>query len=655
MIFRKLMVAGCLLWLTGTSFAGDASAPVGLGQGVQPLSMVQELTLPTVDREALLAEDHMREVQGLPPRFAVPNFVSLTPQTAGTWDDLADGDRLWRLRVHGQNALSLNFGFGEYHLPAGARLFIYTPDGSQLLGPYTDEKNRSHGQLWTPPVPGEEAVIELRIQAKMLPFLKLELIAINYGYREMGLPGALKSDAVKAVDALKSGACNIDVACPQADPWLNEIRSAARISIEGRFLCSGFLVNNTRGDITPYFMTADHCGITTGNAQTVVVYWNYETSTCGGPPNGSLAQFQSGAFFRAGWSLSQGSDFTLIELDEPPNPSFQVRWTGWDRSAGNPASAVAIHHPNGDEKRISFDSGPLTTASWPPANPPVPGSHLRVAAWDQGVTEPGSSGSGLWNQNRRIVGHLTGGSSACTNPGGSDYFGRFSLSWEGGGSAFNRLRDRLDPDNTGAVTLDGRDGCIPPSVDFSATPNPALINEPVTFTASVSGGVPPYTYAWDMNGDGTIDCATAGCTHTYPAPYNGNVKLTVTDSQSCQRSVSHAVAANSPFSRVTLLAPNGGESIPAGILYTIRWGAQDSAVTFKLHYKLRKRLTWKTIAAGISGNSYDWPVPVPKGNKMAAVRVIGYDAAGTRVGSDRSDALFTIQVLRLTTPIEGSP
>ncbi len=35
----------------------------------------------------------------------------------------------------------------------------------------------------------------------------------------------------------------------------------------------------------------------------------------------------------------------------------------------------------------------------------------RVLRWDQGTTEPGSSGSGLWNQDHLIVGTLSGGSS----------------------------------------------------------------------------------------------------------------------------------------------------------------------------------------------------------------------------------------------------
>ena len=41
-------------------------------------------------------------------------------------------------------------------------------------------------------------------------------------------------------------------------------------------------------------------------------------------------------------------------------------------------------------------------------------------------TEPGSSGSPLFDQNRRIIGTLHGGFAACSN-NQSDWYGRFSV------------------------------------------------------------------------------------------------------------------------------------------------------------------------------------------------------------------------------------
>ena len=46
-------------------------------------------------------------------------------------------------------------------------------------------------------------------------------------------------------------------------------------------MCSGTLIVDATGDFRAFFLTANHCGIAFGNASTVVVYWNYESPTCG--------------------------------------------------------------------------------------------------------------------------------------------------------------------------------------------------------------------------------------------------------------------------------------------------------------------------------------------------------------------------------------
>jgi hypothetical protein len=516
-----------LVFLGSTHASAAAPLPAGLSKNLSPLSSVEQIVLPPVDTAQLAVEDADRERIGLAPRFAVPFAVSQTPRNAGSWETLKSGERIWRLRVLSAGASSLNFGFGRYLMPAGGKLFVYGPDGSSVRGPFTDEDNEVHGEFWTPVVLGPEAVIELSVPEEMLPYLKLELTAVNHGYKEFWVSGPDKS-----------GSCNVDVICPEGDGWRDEIRSVAVISTGGSTFCSGFLVNNTDNDNTPYFMTAYHCGITAANAASLVVYWNYETSTCGGTPDGTLNEYQSGSYFRAARS---GSDFTLVELDDAPAEAFNVHWAGWDNSDANPSSATGIHHPGTDEKRISFENDPLSTTSYLGTASPGDSTHLRVFDWDVGTTEGGSSGSGLWNQDHRIVGQLHGGYAACGNDS-SDWYGRFSVSWNTGTTAATRLRDWLDPGSTGAVFLDGIDQCSRPTVDFTANPNPAPVGEPVEFTSSVSGGTPPYEYAWDMDADGITDCTTADCTHVYAEPFSGSVVLTVTDSYPCPASRVHHLA-----------------------------------------------------------------------------------------------------------------
>ncbi len=395
---------------------------------------------PAVDLAAVTVEDADRQALGLPPRFAIVNPVRIAPGGFGLWERV-DGDTLvWRLRIAAAGAPHLNLGFTRYHMPPGGRLFVYAADLATWIRPFTDADNARHGELWTPVLRSDELVIEVTLPEAVRDELRLELGSINVGYRGFG---AGKTGGVD------SGPCNVDVVCPQGDAWRDEIPAVAVISIGGGLNCSGFMVNNTAQDQTPYFMTAYHCGLRSSNAASLVTYWNYETSTCGGVPDGTLDQFTSGSTFRAQYSTS---DFTLVELSSDPDPSYGVTFAGWDHSGVDATSAVAIHHPSVDEKRISFENDPTTTTSYLGRTPPGDGTHVRVADWDEGTTEGGSSGSPLFDQDHQVIGQLHGGYAACGNDL-DDWYGKFSVSWTGGGTSSTRLSNWLDPLGTGQDSL----------------------------------------------------------------------------------------------------------------------------------------------------------------------------------------------------------
>ena len=413
--------------------------PVRLMAAQRALQDVPVVTLAPLDLAALRAEDEQRDRDGLPPRYAIPQPTHITPQTGGAWEDLGPQSRLWRLRIESPGAVSLNLGFSRYHMPPGGQLNVYAADGRAELPPFTSRDNDAHGQLWTPIIASDAIVVEVVVPRGVADQLALTLASINIGYRSFD---------EFAPD--KSGACNVDVACPAADDWRNEAQAVALISVAGSTLCSGYMVNNTAQDKTPYFATANHCGLNTSNAASLVVYWNYQASTCGGPRDGTMSHSQTGAYFRASYATS---DFALVELDEDPNPSLNIAFAGWDHSGADALRAACIHHPNADEKAISFENDPTSTTSYLSNFSPGNSSHVRVSDWDTGTTEGGSSGSPLFNQDHHVIGQLHGGSAACDN-NLSDWFGRFAASWTGGGTAATRLSDWLDPGNTGATSLD---------------------------------------------------------------------------------------------------------------------------------------------------------------------------------------------------------
>jgi hypothetical protein len=448
LVISSIVVSVLILAAGSSSHAKQEAPPPSRILKTLPADAVSILELEAIEPEILKAEDDLRVLESpVPLRFAEPAEVRIKTAGHGTWEQLADGSRLWRLRVFAPGASDLNFGFTRYRLPPGATLHIASLDHDYYQGPYTWEDNEIHGEFWSPVVPGEWAVIELFVPAYPAFDPELELGRVGRGFRDL---------FQLRVTSLKRGACNINVICPEGDPWRDQIRSVARITISGSFLCTGQLINNTSENGTPYFLTAQHCIEESSAAPSVVAYWNYESPGCGDPAGGSLGQNQSGSTWIASHPLSGGTDFTLVELDDQPSPSWNVYYSGWDARDLTPSSTTTIHHPSGDEKSISFDSDPPTATSYGSNTPSASGTHWRIGDWNIGTTEGGSSGCCLFDDaTNRCIGTLSGGLAPCGNDE-PDWYGRFSRQWTGGGTSGTRLSDWLDPGSTGAFFLDGK-------------------------------------------------------------------------------------------------------------------------------------------------------------------------------------------------------
>lgn len=445
---RMFALAALALLLVVSVFAKMYEQPKSFSLKDKSQEEVERKVLPKINIERLLAEDRARaekpQLRPGPQRFAVAADVSYTLDNSGTWQDLPDG-RLWRLRIQSPGAKSLNLGITRFEMSKGAKLWIYDPAHVHVEGPFT-ARNRSHlGSLWTPMIEGDEIVVEVFVPTGAAQ-PKIDITRVNQGYR--GLGTADKTGLFGASE----GTCNNDVICTVGDPWRDQIRAVGVYTVNGTTGCTGTLMNNTAFDFRPYVLSANHCGVDSTNDATIVIYWNFESGTCGTHGPGSTSDNQTGATYRASYAPS---DFVLFELSAAPDPGFNVFFAGWDASGNIPASTVGIHHPRLDVKAISFsNSAPDTTAYYSTTHDAA-GNHWYVL-WNSGVTEGGSSGSCLFETtNGRCVGQLHGGPSGCGGTDLHDYYGRLSVSWTGGGTAATRLRDWLDPVNSGGLTIDG--------------------------------------------------------------------------------------------------------------------------------------------------------------------------------------------------------
>ncbi|MFZ5980768.1 MAG: trypsin-like serine peptidase [Candidatus Zixiibacteriota bacterium] len=428
-----------------------AAIPAQVSKGGRPVSFsritqtsIQSLTMPSIDRQALLDEDARDAGKDIPFRFGYGFEVNYNLDNSGTWEDLSDGSRLWRLKINCPDAYSINLVYSRFILPEGARFYLYNEDKSQVLGAFTSDNNKEYEKFATAPVKGNTCYLEYYEPAQITFPGEIAVERVVHAYRNL-----FNYDVVKDfVDFGESGACNNNINCPEGAPWQNEKRSVAMILTgSGQRICTGTLVNNARQDLTPYFLTANHC---LGTPETWVFMFNYESPSCTNI-DGPTYMTVSGSTLRA---TNPYSDFALVELSETPPDSFNVYYAGWSVENNATDSSVTIHHPSGDIKKISFDFNALTTSAY--ADDPGSGdTHWRIGNWEDGTTEGGSSGGPLFDKNHRVIGQLHGGYASCDNilP---DWYGKLSISWNYGSTAETRLRDWLDPDSLGVLTLNGR-------------------------------------------------------------------------------------------------------------------------------------------------------------------------------------------------------
>ena len=471
--------------------------------------------MPGYDQATIDAEDAINDAaKDAPWRFGYKYDVNYDLQNSGNWTTLPGGNRVWQLEIDCPGAMTVNLLIDDFNLPAGAYLYLYDVDQSNRVGAYTARNNRADGELGTELVHGDKIIVEYYEPAAVSGQGAFTITNVIHGYRSLN---SVQKDLAKALNS--SGDCNIDVNCPLGNGWDDQIRSVAMIVVGGSGICTGALINNSCDDGTPYFLTANHClGGSTGNW---AFRFNWESpvgnescaTTAGsvdpGPPYDQTA---NGATVLVSGTQA---DHALLEIDNmtvTDAQNWNCFYAGWDASdAQTVTQATGIHHPSGDVKKICReDQSPYhTTAGGPTAQV------WMIDDWDQGVTEPGSSGSPLFDQNGRIIGQLYGGAAACagTNDNNQlDYYGRLGVSYPLGIDTY------LSPSSCGTATVnDGWDPNTPSLPDDAAitavvsptgtlctgtfTPEVTLKNEgtnnltSVTINYDVDAG-PNQTFSW---------------------------------------------------------------------------------------------------------------------------------------------------------------
>ncbi len=379
------------------------------------------------------AAGHRDGRDGTPRRIGLsrrPPGGAASCDAAGAWGRDDFGRTTWDLELEPSGANGIRLHLSRLELAPGSELAVADAGGRVL------QRFRGGGAIgprgcWTVPVPGEAVRLAYTAERGVTkrPVIVVDEVAHLYD-QVPAADGDVGHDASAGGDGLLP--CQQDVSCHPVDP--NARDAVGRVLYTepglGTFVCSGVLLNDADPNTyAGYLLTANHCIADPAAAESAVVYWNYQTESCGGdaPPLEDVPVSVGGVLL----ATDEASDFTLLRLaDDPAEGQGFAAWTTAD-----PTGPVhGIHHPGGGIKRYSL--GALTQ------NPPICDAfglgldHFWYLDWQLGMTEGGSSGSPLFNENWEVVGQLygvcryAGTTPGCDNPQDFNHlYGKFGVTF----------------------------------------------------------------------------------------------------------------------------------------------------------------------------------------------------------------------------------
>ena len=483
-----LPLIGLFLLVTGIVLPGSAHAQIS--EGGTPTSFKYQNTLksdlPTVQIpinfsvEDLKTVDRWQVSQGAPLKVGVLLPTDLTIDNAGSWNTLPDGKRVWRLQVQAKDAIALMLSFRDFYIPENGKLFIYSSDKTHLIGAFTHHTNPPTKEYATEFLAGDKIILEYEAGISENEHPRIAIDAVGYGYNHLHVSRTMADTGPGT-----SGSCMVNINCEEGEAWQTEKNGVCQMTLPiGNYIyiCSGALVNNTAEDLKPYILSAFHCidldiPVTEKNLNKYTFYFHFEHTGC--ENNSSIASYRTitGCKKIAGIPLDGGSDGLLLLLNQTIPEHYNAYYNGWDRSNTAAQSGVGIHHPSGDYMKISTFNKVARTSTWYGIDniKGAPNAHWNVVfeqtANGHAVTEGGSSGSPLFNQNKQIVGTLSGGSSSCEKPNGANTYGKLYYHWDQYPNKDNtsRMDIYLDPNHTGKTQLAGRYATAPKAMSTDLT------------------------------------------------------------------------------------------------------------------------------------------------------------------------------------------
>lgn len=415
------------------------------------------LTAAARKNNATAAEDHM----GKPLQIGFGRDVAQTATVSATnqvlkWQATPSGGQVAAINFNSTGAKGIRIGLLVTKLPETAILRFYAKGaatafevkGAEVLkvlaanlaaGDKTDAGRTYMG----PMIRSADATVEIELPAGVqTSAVELSIPSVSHMFISMNDAQTITPQSTYSNPNLQNLglACQVDVTCTTPLPaaadavaWLVYNKS------DGTYICSGTLLNDNINSGTPYVLTANHCISSQTVASTLYTEFKYRSQTCNNATTGTyFSTVTDGATLLY---TAYATDSTLLRLFG--TPSTNVLYAGWD-STTPPATSTAvhnIHHPKGDQQRLSRGSiagYSVRDASninyfW---NSNVTNGTILNVTLTTGLTEPGSSGSGLFkgaDTNPQVIGQLYGGQApSCTDTTVDNVYGRFDVAYNAG-------------------------------------------------------------------------------------------------------------------------------------------------------------------------------------------------------------------------------
>jgi hypothetical protein len=366
-----------------------------------------DLNQPSVTLEQLDARSLTLE----PNQIGINRSVEVSPNTRAQKFVNPDGSQIIVLIIKSSGASGIGVHFRNFALADGEEVYVYgAATDSIVFGPFTDKGPWSSGEFWSGTVDGDTIVIEFYKKADENG-QGFEIFEISHILAE--LDWRLRGNEPEVLN------CEVDASC-YGDMEKNAIGRIV-FNDNGWKVCTGTLLNDLAQDRTPYFLTANHCVSTQAVAQTVEVYWFYQTTSCNSGVLRSWVHSPPGANLLAAQS---SNDFSLLRLqNSAPAGTWFSGWTSVAQPAGT--SVFGLHHPDGYippsiPSYLRRVTGSITSTNVNCGDSGLVNGYL--AAWTSGTSEQGSSGSSLFTSNGHyVVGVLSCGPfpPTCNNPDGA--------------------------------------------------------------------------------------------------------------------------------------------------------------------------------------------------------------------------------------------